>query len=82
MGMRALKLVMNPFFNIHGEIESAVMDLIEMVTGNRVNTSFIVFGGVRRDINDAQIARIKKYLDTLEKRMDFYRDLFASILVY
>ncbi len=55
-----------------------VMDLIEMVTGNRVNTSFIVFGGVRRDINDAQIARIKSTLDTLEKRMDFYRDLFAS----
>lgn len=52
-----------------------VMDILEAVTGNRVNYSMNIFGGVRRDITDDQKRTIKEGLDALEKKTIYYRNV-------
>jgi len=49
-----------------------VMDLLAMLTGNRVNYAINTIGGVRRDIDDEQKAQILKTLGTLEERTKYY----------
>ncbi|MGA2265133.1 MAG: nickel-dependent hydrogenase large subunit [Phycisphaerae bacterium] len=49
-----------------------VMDLLAALTGNRVNYSINTFGGVRRDITDAQKAEVLKGIDALEERTKYY----------
>lgn len=49
-----------------------VMDILEMVTGNRVNYGMNTIGGVRRDISKEQIPEILKAIDTLEERTKYY----------
>jgi membrane-bound hydrogenase subunit alpha len=49
-----------------------VMDLLAMLTGNRVNYGINTFGGVRRDISDDQIKESLKAVDILEDRTKYY----------
>jgi ech hydrogenase subunit E len=49
-----------------------VMDLLETVTGNRVNYSANVLGGVKIDVNDQQKDAIRKGMDFLEQRTRHY----------
>jgi len=49
-----------------------VMDILAMLTGNRVNYGMNTIGGVRRDITPEQIPQILKAIDTLEERTKYY----------
>jgi len=49
-----------------------VMDLLAMLTGNRVNYGINTLGGVRRDIDDLQKQDILKGMDVLEERTRYY----------
>jgi len=49
-----------------------VMDLLAMLTGNRVNYGMNTFGGVRRDIDDEQKQQVLKGVDILEERTKYY----------
>ena len=49
-----------------------VMDVLAMLTGNRVNYSINTIGGVRRDITAEQIPQVLKAIDTLEERTKYY----------
>lgn len=49
-----------------------VMDLLAMLTGNRVNYGLNTLGGVRRDISPEQAEQILKALDILEERTKYY----------
>ncbi len=49
-----------------------VMDLLESVSGNRVNYSANLIGGVKFDINQQQIDEILRGIDFLEERTHFY----------
>jgi ech hydrogenase subunit E len=49
-----------------------VMDLLERLSGNRVNYSANVLGGVKFDIDEEQADAILKGLDFLEKRLHHY----------
>ena len=49
-----------------------VMDILEMLTGNRVNYGMNTIGGVRRDITGAQIEEVMKALDSLQERTQYY----------
>jgi Ni,Fe-hydrogenase III large subunit len=49
-----------------------VMDLLAMLTGNRVNYAINTIGGVRRDISPDNIKEILKAVDTLEERTKYY----------
>ncbi|MFP3853828.1 MAG: nickel-dependent hydrogenase large subunit [Anaerolineales bacterium] len=49
-----------------------VMDLLEAVTGNRVNYSANLLGGVKFDLTEQQIADILSGMETVESRIDHY----------
>jgi len=55
-----------------------LMNIMEMLTGNRVMASFVTIGGVRRDLKAELIPKIKKDLAYLQKRMVFYRNMFEN----
>jgi NADH-quinone oxidoreductase subunit D len=50
----------------------AVMDILALLTGNRVNYGMNTIGGVRRDITPEQIPQILTAIDTLEERTKYY----------
>ncbi|HTY45058.1 MAG TPA: nickel-dependent hydrogenase large subunit [Patescibacteria group bacterium] len=49
-----------------------VMDLLALLTGNRVNYGMNTIGGVRRDITAEQAAEVLKGMDILEERTKYY----------
>ncbi len=55
-----------------------VMDLLEMVSGNRVNYSANVLGGVKFDITPDQSDSIRKGMDFLEERTHHYLKVVTS----
>ncbi|MHA1770883.1 MAG: hydrogenase large subunit [Candidatus Thorarchaeota archaeon] len=52
-----------------------VMDMLEDISGNRVNYDMNTPGGVRRDIPDELVPKLLRGLDKLEERMIYYRDV-------
>jgi ech hydrogenase subunit E len=55
-----------------------VMDLLETLSGNRVNYSANVLGGVKFDIDEEQAGAILKGMDSLEKRLHHYLDVVTT----
>jgi NADH-quinone oxidoreductase subunit D len=55
-----------------------VMDLLEGLTGNRVNYSVNVLGGVKCDIDKEQTAAILKGIEFLEERAHHYFDVLTK----
>lgn len=55
-----------------------VMDLLESLTGNRVNYSANVLGGVKFDITSELAKNIKEGLSALEKRLQVYLDVVSN----
>jgi len=49
-----------------------VMDVLAMLTGNRVNYGINCIGGVRRDIDETQTAQVLKAVGILEERTKYY----------
>jgi NADH-quinone oxidoreductase subunit D len=49
-----------------------VMNILEFVSGNRVNYAMNTIGGVRRDISTEMVSKIKDGLNFLEKRIKYY----------
>ena len=55
-----------------------VMDLLEGLTGNRVNYSVNVLGGVKFDLDDAQTDAIRKGMIFLEERSHHYLEVVKA----
>jgi len=55
-----------------------VMDLLEMLTGNRVNYSANVLGGVKCDVTDEIASAILKGVDYLEERARYYLNIVTT----
>jgi Ni,Fe-hydrogenase III large subunit/Ni,Fe-hydrogenase III component G len=55
-----------------------IMDLIELTSGNRVYSSLMTIGGVRRDINEADFPKIKTTLEDLRKKVPGYRETYQN----
>jgi len=55
-----------------------IMDLTELITGNRVISSSMTVGGVRQDIHEPAITKMKAELVALRKRMEFYQNLYHN----
>lgn len=49
-----------------------VMDILERLTGNRINYGMNTIGGVRRDIDLSESDEVLKALDLLEERTTYY----------
>jgi membrane-bound hydrogenase subunit alpha len=50
-----------------------VLDMFEMITGNRNNYAMFKVGGVRRDILDTDVPVLKKALDELAPAVDMFK---------
>ena len=55
-----------------------ILDMLEMISGNRVNYGIPTIGGVRRDIPSSKIPQIFKILNHIGRRGRFYAKLFHS----
>ena len=55
-----------------------VMDLLESLSGNRVNYSTNLIGGVKFDINEKQADDIRRGLDFLEERTHYYMKVVTT----
>jgi len=56
----------------------AIMDMLEEISGNRVNYGMVTIGGSRRDIDDDKRRKILEMLDKVEKSMIRLRDILLS----
>jgi NADH-quinone oxidoreductase subunit D len=55
-----------------------VMDLLAMLTGNRVNYGINTIGGVRRDFTAEQLQQVLQAMDVLEERTRYYLEVATS----
>jgi membrane-bound hydrogenase subunit alpha len=72
-GVAAHELGFDSLFHLAWRVREESMDVIELITGNRVNYGIIQVGGVRRDIVEEQYPRIQQCLT-------YYRDLSDKLL--
>jgi len=78
LGVAAHEAGFDSFFMYSWRDREIVMDLLEMISGNRVHYAMNTLGGVRRDLNDAQRAKILDGVGTLRKRSEYYLMLGAN----
>lgn len=71
-GVAAHELGFDSVLHLSWKVREEVMDILEILTGNRVNYGMFMIGGVRRDITKEQIPRIKQ---TIEYYKDAYQKL-------
>ncbi|MGQ4915915.1 MAG: nickel-dependent hydrogenase large subunit [Candidatus Asgardarchaeia archaeon] len=55
-----------------------IMQILEDITGNRVQYAITAIGGVRRDLSEKQISRALKSLDELEKSINSVREILEK----
>ena len=71
-GVAAHELGFDSVLYISWRAREEVLDLLEYLTGNRINYGIFMVGGVRRDISEEQIPRIRKALS-------YYKDIYSKI---
>jgi formate hydrogenlyase subunit 5 len=76
LGHAGLEIGYESFFQYMWRDRESVMDMMESLTGNRVMASAITIGGVRRDLKEEKILKMKVELATLKEKMGFYKRLF------
>jgi len=74
VGMAAHEIGFDTLFMYVWRDRETVLDLFEMISGNRIHYAMNTIGGVRRDIPAAAAPKIGKGLDFLEKRSKYYLD--------
>lgn len=72
LGVAAHEAGFDTLFMFSWRDRETVMDILEAFTGNRVNYSANVLGGVKLDVDDEQRAHILEGVDFLEERTHHY----------
>lgn len=80
LGHAGLEIGYETLFQYMWRDREPIMELTELLTGNRVIASSITVGGVRRDLKETHIPKIKTVLASLKKKMDFYKQLYENEL--
>lgn len=78
VGVAAHEAGFDTLFMYSWRDRETVMDLLEMLTGNRVNYSINVLGGVKQDVTPAQAETIREGIAFLEKRTRHYLDVVTG----
>ena len=71
-GVAAHEIGFDTVFYLTWRVREEIMDLIELVFGNRVTKAIFQFGGVRRDITAEQ-------LPLIQKGLDYYKSIFEQL---
>ncbi len=72
LGVAAHEVGFDSMFMLVWRDRELVMDILEEISGNRVNYAINTIGGVRRDLTDVQRKKILDMLGALKKRLDYY----------
>jgi len=72
LGVAAHEAGFDSFFMYTWRDREVVMDLLEMISGNRVHYAINTIGGVRRDLDEGQIKKIRDGIKILRERSEFY----------
>jgi membrane-bound hydrogenase subunit alpha len=78
LGVAGHEAGFDTFFMYTWRDREVVMDILEMVSGNRVHYAINTLGGVRRDIDDLQKKKILDSLAILRRRTEFYLKIGAN----
>ncbi len=78
LGHTALEIGYETLFQYFWRDRELIMDMIELTGGNRVYASLMTIGGVRLDIHDYDIPKIKSVMTELRKTLPFYRRIYSS----
>ena len=60
------------------EMREKILDLIELLTGNRVTKGILTIGGVRRDVTADHIPKIKEALEYFKANFEKIRHIFLD----
>ena len=78
MGVSAHEAGFDTLFMYSWRDREQVMDILESLTGNRVNYSANILGGVKFDVSSEQAASIRRGMDFLEDRTRHYLDVLSN----
>ncbi|MCR6669032.1 MAG: nickel-dependent hydrogenase large subunit [archaeon YNP-WB-040] len=78
IGILGMELGFHTFFMYVWRDRERVMDLVEMISGNRVTPSANCIGGVVYDITPEMIPIIRRNLDYLEERTKYYKSVLEE----
>jgi len=78
LGVAGHEAGFDSFFMYTWRDREVVMDLLETISGNRVHYAINTIGGVRRDIDEQQKAKILEGVVTLRERSEYYFRIGAS----
>jgi NADH-quinone oxidoreductase subunit D len=78
LGHAGLEIGYETLFQYFWRDREPIMDLIELTSGNRVYSSLMTIGGVRRDLKDTDIPKIKTVLKDLRGKLPFYRKVYEE----
>jgi membrane-bound hydrogenase subunit alpha len=75
LGVAAHEIGFDTLFMLSWRDRELTMDILEDISGNRVNYAINEIGGTRRDLNQEQINRMNKYMDVTLERLQRYVDI-------
>ncbi|MCJ7564300.1 MAG: nickel-dependent hydrogenase large subunit [Candidatus Aminicenantes bacterium] len=78
LGVAGHEAGFDSFFMYTWRDREVVMDILEMISGNRVHYAMNTIGGVRRDLDDLQVKKILDGLEVLKKRTEYYFKIGAN----
>ncbi|MCW4019252.1 MAG: NADH-quinone oxidoreductase subunit C [Candidatus Bathyarchaeota archaeon] len=78
LGHAGLEIGYETLFQYFWRDREPVMDITEILTGNRVISSAMTVGGVRRDLKESDIPKVKAVLSDLRKRLPFYYKVYRD----
>ena len=75
LGVAAHEIGFDTLFMLSWRDRELTMDILEDISGNRVNYGINEIGGTRRDLNQEQMDRMDKYMDITIERLNRYVDI-------
>ncbi|MCU0850278.1 MAG: nickel-dependent hydrogenase large subunit [Candidatus Thermoplasmatota archaeon] len=75
LGVAGHEIGFDTLFMYTWQDREVVQDLLEMISGNRVNYAMNAIGGVRRDVSQEHRKKVLESMDYLEKRAEFYKNV-------
>jgi len=78
LGVAGHEVGFDTFFMYTWRDRETIMDLLELLSGNRVHYCLYTYGGVRRDLDEGQIQKCLEAIAFLRERTAYYLNLGAT----
>jgi len=82
LGVAAHEIGFDTLFMYTWRDRELVMDLLELISGNRVNYGMNTIGGVRRDLTDEMRTQILEGMRQLEERLKYYLEVASTEVTF